>query len=114
MIWRLGLAVISLGISFKAVHFPGGQYPADHLLIFIDNGNSWAVTGNPETRRKQVVEAASHLKVVLPIMDRVFQTVVYVVPTPSGTWDPIDDGLNQLHYKMYQLPLTTASKMHLF
>ena len=87
MIWRLVFAVISLGISFKAVHFPGGQYPADHLLIFIHNGNSWAATGNPETRQKQVVEAASHLKVVLQILDRVLQTVVYVLPTPSGTWD---------------------------
>ena len=94
--------------------FPGGQYTADHLLIFLDNGNSWAASGKPETREKRVQEAALHLKVPLRILDGAFQNMVYALPTPLGTWESIDDEINQFHYKKYLLPLITASKMNLF
>ena len=95
----------------------GGQYPADHVLFFIGNGNSWAFNDGSkhETRENKVIAAKEDLAVPLRFLDTCFQNVVYVIPTRFWCLARLNLlPLIQTNYRKHLFSLIMASKMHLF
>ena len=65
--------------------YPGGQYPVDHAVFIIDNGNGWAFSQldmKPENRDNAVIKSKGDLAILIKILEAAFQTIIYVLPTP--------------------------------